>query len=57
MLNGIAVMPVMIMTMHLTTCQAIIARFAPPRPLQIVGWLVIGKMAATVVAMVGSWLD
>ena len=47
----------MIMMVHLTTSHAIIARFALPRPLQIIGWLVTGTMAATVVAMVESWLD
>ena len=56
-LNGVVAAPVMFMMMHLTTCPAIMARFMLPRRLQINGWLATGTMVATVVAMVGSWLD
>lgn len=48
----------MIIMMHLTRRPAItMARFTLPRPLQIIGWLATGTMAAIVVTMVGSWLN
>jgi NRAMP (natural resistance-associated macrophage protein)-like metal ion transporter len=55
-LNGVVAVPVMIMMMRLTMRPAIMARFTLPRPLQVMGWLATAAMAATVVAMVGSWL-
>lgn len=56
-LNGVVAVPVMIMMMRLTMRPAIMARFTLPRPLQVMGWLATSVMAATVVAMVGSWLE
>ena len=56
-LNGVVAVPVMFMMMRLTMRPAIMARFTLPRSLQTMGWLATFAMAATVVAMVGSWLQ
>jgi Mn2+/Fe2+ NRAMP family transporter len=55
-LNGVVAVPVMIMMMRLTMRPAIMASFTLPRPLQVMGWVATAAMAATVVAMVASWL-
>jgi NRAMP (natural resistance-associated macrophage protein)-like metal ion transporter len=56
-LNGVVAVPVMFMMMRLTMRPAIMARFTLPRSLQTMGWLATFAMAATVVAMVGLWLQ
>jgi hypothetical protein len=56
-LNGVVAVPIMVMMMRLTMRPAIMAQFTLPRPLQVMGWLATAAMAATVVAMVGSWLE
>ncbi len=56
-LNGVVAVPVMIMMMRLTMRPAIMARFTLPRSLQVMGWLATCAMAATVIAMIGSWME
>ncbi len=56
-LNGVVAVPVMVMMMRLTMRPTIMARFTLPRPLQIMGWVATAAMAATVVAMIGSWFE
>jgi NRAMP (natural resistance-associated macrophage protein)-like metal ion transporter len=56
-LNGVVAVPVMVMMMRLTMRSAIMADFTLPRPLQVMGWLATVVMAATVVAMVASWIE
>ncbi len=56
-LNGVVAVPVMVMMMRLTRRPAIMASFTLPRSLQVMGWLATVAMAATVVAMVGSWFE
>ncbi len=56
-LNGVVAVPVMVMMMRLTMRPTIMARFTLPRPLLVMGWLATAVMAATVIAMVGSWLE
>jgi Mn2+/Fe2+ NRAMP family transporter len=55
-LNGVVAVPVMVMMMRLTMRPAIMADFTLPRRLQVMGWVATAAMAATVVAMVASWL-
>jgi Mn2+/Fe2+ NRAMP family transporter len=55
-LNGVVAVPVMVMMMRLTMRPAIMADFTLPRRLQVMGWVAPAAMAATVVAMVASWL-
>jgi NRAMP (natural resistance-associated macrophage protein)-like metal ion transporter len=56
-LNGVVAVPVMVMMMRMTMRPAIMAQFTLPRPLQAMGWVATVAMAATVVAMIGSWLE
>jgi NRAMP (natural resistance-associated macrophage protein)-like metal ion transporter len=56
-LNGVVAVPVMVMMMRLTMRQSIMAGFTLPLPLRVMGWLATATMAATVVAMIGSWLE
>jgi NRAMP (natural resistance-associated macrophage protein)-like metal ion transporter len=56
-LNGVVAVPVMVMMMRLTRRPAIMASFTLPRSLQAMGWLATAAMAATVVAMIGSWVE
>jgi hypothetical protein len=46
----------MVTMMLLTMRQSIMAAFTLPLSLQIMGWIATVAMAATVVAMVASWL-
>jgi len=55
-LNGVVAVPVMVTMMLLTMRRSIMAGFTLPLSLQILGWLATATMAATVVAMVCSWL-
>jgi Mn2+/Fe2+ NRAMP family transporter len=55
-LNGVVAVPVMITMMLLTMRRSIMAGFTLPLPMQVMGWLATTAMAATAVAMVGSWL-
>ena len=56
-LNGVVAVPVMVMMMHLTMRPAIMERFTLPRTLLVIGWLATAAMAATVIALVWSWLE
>ena len=56
-LNRVVAVPVMVMMMRLTMRPAVMARFTLPPLLKVMGWVATGTMAATVVAMVGSWLE
>lgn len=56
-LNGVVAVPVMVMMMLLTMQRSIMAAFTLPLPLQIMGWIATVAMAATVVAMVASWIE
>ena len=55
-LNGVVAVPVMIVMMNLSMRSDIMASFALPRPLQIMGWLATITMGATVIAMLVTWL-
>ena len=55
-LNGMVAVPVMVTMMLLTMRRSIMAGFTLPLSLQIMGWIATAAMAATVVAMVASWL-
>ncbi len=56
-LNGVVAVPVMVMMMRLTMRRSIMAGFTLPLPLKVMGWLATAAMAATVVAMVASWME
>jgi Mn2+/Fe2+ NRAMP family transporter len=56
-LNGVVAFPVMVTMMLLTMRRSIMAEFTLTLPLQIMGWLATATMAATVLAMVWSWLE
>jgi NRAMP (natural resistance-associated macrophage protein)-like metal ion transporter len=56
-LNGVVAVPIMVTMMLLTMRRSIMARFTLPLPLQVMGWLATATMAATIVAMVCSWLE
>jgi Mn2+/Fe2+ NRAMP family transporter len=55
-LNGMVAVPVMVTMMLLTMRRSIMAGFTLPLSLQIMGWIATAAMAATVVALVASWL-
>jgi Mn2+/Fe2+ NRAMP family transporter len=55
-LNGVVAVPVMVTMMLLTMRRSIMSEFTLTLPLQIMGWLATATMAATVLAMVWSWL-
>ena len=55
-LNGMVAVPVMVTMMLLTMRRSIMAGFTLPRSLQIMGWIATAAMAATVVALITSWL-
>ena len=55
-LNGVVAAPVMAVMMHLTMRPAIMGHFTLPRALQAMGWLATAVMAATVIALVWSWI-
>ena len=57
MLNGVVAVPVMVMMMHLTMRPAIMGGFTLPRTLLVMGWVATAAMAATVIALVWSWLE
>jgi len=56
-LNGVVAVPVMVTMMLLTMRRSIMAGFTLTLPLQAMGWLATATMAATVIAMVCSWLE
>ena len=56
-LNGVVAVPVMVTMMLLTMRRSIMAGFTLPLSLQILGWLATATMAATVLAMIWSWLE
>jgi NRAMP (natural resistance-associated macrophage protein)-like metal ion transporter len=56
-LNGVVAVPVMVTMMLLAMRRSIMAGFTLPLSLQILGWLATATMAATVVAMIWSWLE
>src|SRR6202790_4588543 len=56
-LNGVVAVPVMITMMLLTMRRSIMAGFTLPLSLLVMGWVATATMAATVVAMVWSWLE
>jgi Mn2+/Fe2+ NRAMP family transporter len=56
-LNGVVAVPVMVTMMFLTMRRSVMAGFTLPLALQIMGWLTTATMAATVVAMISSWLE
>jgi NRAMP (natural resistance-associated macrophage protein)-like metal ion transporter len=56
-LNGLVAVPVMVTMMLLTRRGSIMEAFTLPPTLQIMGWIATAAMAATVVAMVASWIE
>ncbi|HLY57222.1 MAG TPA: divalent metal cation transporter, partial [Stellaceae bacterium] len=54
--NGVVAVPVMIVMMHLSMRPTIMAGFTLPLPLRIIGWIATIAMAATVLAMIATWL-
>jgi NRAMP (natural resistance-associated macrophage protein)-like metal ion transporter len=56
-LNGVVAVPVMVAMMLLTMRRSIMAGFILPLGLQAMGWAATAVMAATVIAMVISWLE
>jgi NRAMP (natural resistance-associated macrophage protein)-like metal ion transporter len=55
-LNGVVAVPVMIVMMHLSMRKGIMSAFTLPPALRVLGWIATVVMAATVVAMVVTWL-
>jgi len=55
--DGVVAVPVMVTMMFLTRRRSIMAGFTLPLSLQITGWPATATMAATVGAMVWSWLE
>jgi NRAMP (natural resistance-associated macrophage protein)-like metal ion transporter len=55
-LNGVVAVPVMAVMMHLSMRPGIMAGFTLPLALRVLGWVATIAMAATVVAMVATWL-
>lgn len=55
-INGVVAAPVMVMIMLLAGNRRVVADFALPAPLRIVGWLATGVMVATTIGMFASWL-
>ncbi|WP_019936733.1 NRAMP family divalent metal transporter [Bordetella sp. FB-8] len=55
-LNGVVAAPVMAVMMHLSMRQAIMGTFTLPPVLRILGWIATFVMAATVFAMIATWI-
>jgi Mn2+/Fe2+ NRAMP family transporter len=55
-INGVIAVPLMVIMMVMSVRPAVMGRFVLPRPLLLMGWLATGVMAATVLAMVWTWL-
>jgi len=55
-INGVVSVPVMIAMMRMAMRPEVMGRFTLPRPLRRMGWLATFVVAATVLAMIASWL-
>jgi NRAMP (natural resistance-associated macrophage protein)-like metal ion transporter len=54
-INGVVAVPLMIMMMIMTVQPKVMGEFTLPRALWAVGWLSIGVMTVTVIAMFATW--
>lgn len=55
-INGVIAVPLMAVMMLMTARPAVMGRFTLPLPLLLMGWLATAVMAATVFAMIWTWL-
>ncbi len=55
-INGVIAVPLMVVMMLMTARPAVMGRFTLPLPLLLMGWLATAVMAATVFAMIWTWL-
>ena len=54
-LNGVAAVPIMVMTMIMAGQKRVMGRFVLPWPLTALGWLATAVMTAVAVAMFATW--
>jgi Mn2+/Fe2+ NRAMP family transporter len=54
-LNGVVAVPLMAVIMVMAMQPKVMGPFILPRPLQAMGWLTTGMMAAAVAAMFATW--
>jgi Mn2+/Fe2+ NRAMP family transporter len=52
--NGVAAVPIMALTMHAATNERVMKNFVLPRALRVIGWVATALMAAAAVAMIAA---